>query len=371
MTKSVQARNGIGMEGGSIAIASDRRRWTERLPIARDRPLLGSLTTIAIVALAWAARTIADPLLPPGFPYITFFPAVIVTSFLFGVWLGSASAILCGLLAWYFFIPPPNSFMLTGTTGIALCFYLFVVATDLALVHWMQNANRQLARERERSQSLAMTRELLFRELQHRISNNLQVAAALLSMQKRRLADADARAALEEASGRIALVGRISRRLYDPSGAAQPLLPFLEVLCRDVVEASGRDDVALTMQGDERLLLQPDAAVPTALIVAEAVANAIEHGFARERSGRIIVTVAGDGENGLAVTIDDDGHGLAENFDGNSTTSLGLQIATSLARGHGGGFALERRGGTRATLTLPPHLLGQPSTERLFATSGV
>jgi two-component sensor histidine kinase len=345
------------MKEGSIKPASDWRRWTERLPIARDRPMLGSLAMIAIVALAWAARTIADPLLPPGFPYVTFFPAVIVASFLFGVRLGSVSAILCGLLAWYFFIPPHHSFVLTRATGFALAFYLFVVATDLSLVHWMQTANRQLARERERSESLAVTRELLFRELQHRVSNNLQVAAGLLSMQKRRLADADARAALDEASGRLALVGRISRQLYDPSGSAQPLLPFLSVLCRDVVDASGRDDLTLTMQGDDRLLLQPDAAVPTALVVAEAVANAIEHGFAGERSGRIVVSVKGDEEDGLAVTIDDDGHGLAENFDENQSISLGLQIATSLARGHGGGFALERRGGTRATLTLPPHLL--------------
>lgn len=345
------------MKEGSAKAASDWRRWTEQLPVARDRPVLGSLATLAIVALAWAARYLADPLLPPGFPYVTFFPAVIVTSFLFGVRLGSVSALLCGLLAWYFFIPPHHSFVLRGATAFALCFYLFVVATDLALVHWMQIANRQLARERERSQSLAMTRELLFRELQHRVSNNLQVAAGLLSMQKRRLVDPDARAALDEASGRIALVGRISRQLYDPSGAAQPLLPFLGALCRDVVDASGRDDLSLTMQGDERLLLEPDAAVPTALVVAEAVANAIEHGFAGERSGRIIVTVAGDDESGLTVTIDDDGHGLAEGFEEDQGNSLGLKIATSLARGHGGGFALESKGGTRATLTLPPHLL--------------
>lgn len=160
------------MKERSIKPTSNWRRWTEQLPVARNRPIMGSLATVTIVALAWVVRTIADPLLPPGFPYVTFFPAVIVTSFLFGIRLGSVSAILCGLLAWYFFIPPYHSFVLTRATAFALVFYLFVVATDLALVHWMQTANRQLARERERSQSLAVTRELLFRELQHRVSNN-------------------------------------------------------------------------------------------------------------------------------------------------------------------------------------------------------
>lgn len=150
------------MKERSIKPTSDWRHWTEQLPVARNRPIMGSLATIAIVALAWAARMIADPWLPPGFPYVTFFPAVIVTSFLFGIRLGSVSAILCGLLAWYFFIPPHRSFALTGATSFALVFYLFVVATDFALVHWMQTANRQLARERELSQSLAVTQELLF-----------------------------------------------------------------------------------------------------------------------------------------------------------------------------------------------------------------
>lgn len=86
--------------------------------------------------------------------------------------MSSLSALLSGLLARHFFIPPYQSFTLIGVTGFALCFYRVVVATDLALVHGAQIANRQLARERERSQSLAMTRELLYRELQHRASNN-------------------------------------------------------------------------------------------------------------------------------------------------------------------------------------------------------
>ena len=333
------------------------KRWIEQLPIARDRPVLGSFATLAIVAAAWLLRTIADPLLPSGFPYVTFFPAVIVTSFLFGVRLGIVSAVLCGLLAWYFFIPPAYGFVLTNGAGFALAFYVFVVATDLALVHWMQLANRHLAHERETNRRLADTREMLFRELQHRVSNNLQVAAGLLMMQKRQLSDASAKAALDEAGGRLALIGQISRQIYDPSGAAQPLIPFLDELCRSVVDASGRNDVTLLVSGDYQIRLQPDAAVPTALVVAEAVANAIEHGFARERAGRINVEVARDPAGGLEVMVRDDGHGLPANFQTDASTSLGLRIATTLARGQSGTFHLAAHEGTVATLSLPAHLL--------------
>jgi two-component sensor histidine kinase len=332
-------------------------RWIERLPIARDRPVSGAAVTLIIVAAALAVRMMTDRLLPPGFPYVTFFPAVIVTSFLFGVRLGILSAMLCGLLAWYFFIPPAHSFALTHGTAFALAFYVFVVGTDLALVHWMQVANRQLAQERELSRSLADTRELLFRELQHRVSNNLQVAAGLLSLQKRTLDDPKGKAALDEATRRLALIGRISRQIYDPSGLAQPLLPFLDDLCQGVIDASGRDDLALEVKGDDQLRLHPDAAIPTALVVAEAVANAIEHGFRDGRIGRIAVDVSLRSGGGATVTVQDDGHGLPDGFVQGENTSLGLRIATTLASGQGGRFHLEQRSGALATLTLPSALL--------------
>lgn len=334
------------------------KRWLEQFPLSHAHPAFGIVATIAIVAAAWLLRMMADPLLPSGFPYVTFFPAVIVTSFLFGVRLGGVAAILSGLLAWYFFIPPVGGFTLTHGAGFALAFYVFVVGTDLALVHWMQSANRALARQREMNGRLADTRELLFRELQHRVSNNLQVAASLLMLQKRQLADPDARAALDEAGGRLALIGNISRQLYDPSGAAQPLVPFLTELSRDVIDASGRRDLILEISGDDGLRLQPDAAVPTALIVAEAVANAIEHGFAGGKAGRIVMRIGRGPDGGLDVTIRNDGHALPPGFDLESCTSLGLRIATTLARGQSGGFGLAAHDdATVATLTLPASML--------------
>ncbi len=333
------------------------KRWIESLPLARGRPVLGALATIAVVAAAWLLRLIMDPLLPSGFPYVTFFPAVIVTSFLFGVRLGSVAAIICGLLAWYFFTTPAHSLVLTNGAGFALAFYVFVVATDLALVHWMQSANHQLAIEREVNRNLAETRELLFRELQHRVSNNLQVVASLLIMQKRQLKDAYAKEALDEAAGRLELIGSISRQLYDPSGAAQSLMPFLNKLCRSVLAASGRDDIEFEMSGAEDLRLLPDAAVPTALIVGEAVSNALEHGFPEGSSGGIKVAIIRSISGDLEVSVHNDGHDLPAGFRIEKSNSLGLRIATTLARGQGGSFQLRPDNGTIATLVLPACLI--------------
>jgi two-component sensor histidine kinase len=153
-------------------------RFIDGLPFTRLGWGFGLVATFAVVGVAWLSRIALDNALPPGFPYLTFFPAVILTAFLFGVRLGSLSALLCGLLAWYYFIPPARSFELAGKE-VALGLYLFVVATDLALIHGMQVANRQLRRQREISRELASAEEQMVEALQQQVTERKQAVDAL------------------------------------------------------------------------------------------------------------------------------------------------------------------------------------------------
>lgn len=143
--------------------------WIMRLPLAAQNPFLQLACTLAIFAAAWFLRVATAPILPPGFPYVTFFPAVIITSFLFGVRFGLISALLCGAVAYYYFLTPAYSFSIAGKQ-VALGFYVFVVATDLLLVHGMQVANQQLIKERELNLNLANTKAELVLELEQRVA---------------------------------------------------------------------------------------------------------------------------------------------------------------------------------------------------------
>jgi K+-sensing histidine kinase KdpD len=154
--------------------ANRAMRWTERFPLFGQNPIFGLACTLAIVATAWLFRIAAHTWLPSGYPYITFFPAVIITSFLFGVRLGSLSAVLCGLIAWYYFVGPSETFSTDGVE-VALAFYVFVVATDLLLVHGMQSANQQLIQEREISLGLAQAKAEVVVELERRIAEKIRL----------------------------------------------------------------------------------------------------------------------------------------------------------------------------------------------------
>jgi len=328
-------------------------RFIERLPLVLDRPVYAYILTVFFCGAALLLRFAAEPLLPVGYPFVTFFPAVILSSFLFGVRPGIFAALLCGITSWYVFIPPYGTFSLNPAVAVAMLFYTGVVAVDIALIHFMQRANFNLAVERERNRALADNRELLFHELQHRVSNNLQVVAAMLSLQRRHVDHDVARKALDDASARLALIGRISRALYDPSGAGQDMRAFLNALTSDIVDASGRTDIDMAVTAPDGLRLDPNITVPLALVVAESVSNAIEHGLP-DRGGAIGVTLA-MADGALTLQVIDDGQGVSPDFDIGVGESLGLRIAHTLAAQMGGRFGLAPapQGGTVARLDLP------------------
>ncbi len=330
-----------------------KRRVLEQLPLLQERRGLAYTTALLLSALAWWVRWELDAAFPPGFPYLTFFPAVIVTSFLFGRGPGTLSAFVCGILAWYFFIPPIHTFALTGRTLVALGFYAGVVAVDIGLIHAMQRANQRSSRLATEQRRLAEHTELLFSELQHRVSNNIQMVGAMLSLQQRQVVDPAAQLVLADASTKLQLIGRIQRQLYSTTGEQVPLDVFLRDLMADLSAADSKPGIVHRIDAEPGILLPPDAAIPLALIMAEGIANAMEHGFADHDVGMIVVSLARK-DGAIELCVVDDGAGLPSDFDLSHSKSLGLKVVRSLARQMGAQLSIDKRsaGGTALRLIL-------------------
>ena len=133
-------------------------------------------------ALALYIRFISDPMLPPGFPFLTFFPAVLLTSAFASVRAGVVVAIISGLASRYFFIAPMESLSLNGASAVAMGFYTLVVLTEILLISAVKQSLLRLRAAQRRSADLATSSALMFSELQHRVSNNLATVAALAAL---------------------------------------------------------------------------------------------------------------------------------------------------------------------------------------------
>jgi two-component sensor histidine kinase len=305
--------------------------------VSQSRPAVQATVAIALAGLISAAATGArfalEGTLPPGYPFLTFFPAVIITSFLCGTAAGTLCAVLCGLAAWYWFIPP-SGFALDRQSAFALAFYVFIVAVDIALIHLMTRAMRRLEAEKRVSNALVEQQRTMFEELQHRVANNMAFVASLLNMSHRRLkADPSAAPAiLDEARNRIETMARIHRRLHDPNQVDLPVGAYLNDLCADVIEASGVSGVACDVDVPE-MTLDIRKLTTLSMLVSEIVTNSLKHAFPDGRAGRIRVALRLVDDATAELTIADDGVGLPAHPEGALPGhGLGNRIVEALSR---------------------------------------
>lgn len=295
---------------------------------------------LAAFAAALAVRAVLAPWFPPGFPYVTFFPAVVVTAYV----AGRGPAVFCAALslmaAWAWF-GPPGGFGVNIPTAIGVGFYVFVVAVDIFFIDGMRAALDRLEAERTRSARLAEARDLLAQELHHRVSNNIQVVASLLRLQADAAADPQARRGLAEASQRVDVIAVIQRQLQALEGDAPPFRDLAAQLLSDAAQAAGVS-IDLVVEGGEAAL-SPQQATPVTLVMLECFNNALEHGFGGRGGGRIEVRLDQSGAE-HRLTVADDGAGPPADFDLKRTRSLGLRITKAMAAQIDGRFEIVRDG---------------------------
>ena len=119
-------------------------RIVDILPNLRNNVAFKYTFCVVAFLLALVIRLMLDSYLPPGFPFLTFFPAVILSTLVAGLWPGIVCAVVSGLAALYFFIQPIYSFELNYGGTLALAVYCFVVGIDIGLIHVMTQALEQL-----------------------------------------------------------------------------------------------------------------------------------------------------------------------------------------------------------------------------------
>ncbi|GAA2323482.1 PAS domain-containing sensor histidine kinase [Nonomuraea roseoviolacea subsp. roseoviolacea] len=212
---------------------------------------------------------------------------------------------------------------------------------------------RDVTELRRREREL-MTKDATIREIHHRVKNNLQTVAALLRLQARRLQVPEGREALEEAVRRVGSIAIVHETL---SHAPEEFVDFDDIADR-VIAMAGEVSAAESAVTPRRVgafgVLPSLIATPLAMALTELLQNALQHG--RPRRLQVVVERVGPGDDRLNVTVWDDGQGVPEGFDLDSSTSLGLQIVRTLVEGElSGKLSIGPRegGGTEVMLSIP------------------
>ncbi|MBM0104516.1 ATP-binding protein [Steroidobacter sp. S1-65] len=189
------------------------------------------------------------------------------------------------------------------------------------------------ARENELRDSLAQ-KEILVREIHHRVKNNLQLVMSLLNLHARRIRDPRAEVAFAEARSRINALATLHRRLYESESLQEiDLRWFLDDLCAELRRGGlsrGRN-VELNVEAPSEVI-GPDVAVPLGLLVTEAITNAYKHAFNERDGGHISVRVTRESPASLLLTIRDDGTGFDMAASTQDQSGLGRSLIEAFVR---------------------------------------
>jgi two-component sensor histidine kinase len=281
----------------------------------------------------------------PGLPFLLFFPAVILAGLVFDRGTGIYAALLSGVCAVWFLFEPTRTFAITQAVDLLSLMIFFGVAFFTAfLMEALHVALRRLAQERQDLATanaelahVAEARGTLLSEAVHRARNDLQRLAATLHLQAGAVGGAEARQALQDASGRIMALARINARLdrhRDDGQAVVNSRGFLEGLVQDLREAAvDLRPIALLVQAEDHAVPMARA-VPIGLTVNELAGNALKYAFPGEMEGRVRVVFRRE-EAEFLLVVEDNGIGLDPGT-APQGSGLGTRISRALAGQLGG-----------------------------------
>ena len=238
----------------------------------------------------------------------------------------------------------------------------------LILVHWAGSELRGAAGElqglvcaalniaerketEERLRASLDEKEVLLKEVHHRVKNNLQIISSLLALQARGNGDPEVRRMFEESQGRIRSMALIHEQLYQSGELSRiDFLEYVRRLCSYLIECTGDQDGRVSLRLDVAAVGLPlNLAIPCGMILNELVSNALKHAFPSGRRGTVSIGFESRGDD-YRLSVADDGVGTAA-AEPPKPGSLGLKVVDALVKQIGGAMSVASDRGTKFRIT--------------------
>lgn len=233
------------------------------------------------------------------------------------------------------------------------------IASQLAIAIQQSELYEQLQLElqerrqvEEQLRASLKEKEVLLQEVHHRVKNNIQLVSSLLNLQMDTIADPETLALFSESQQRVDAIALIHERLYRSANLAQiNFAAYIRDLSQEIFQSYRRpaSTIKLTLEVAE-IDLDIDRAIPCGLIINELISNALKYAFPGNRSGEIYIHLSQSPSEQYCLIVRDNGIGIPEEIDLETTTTLGLQLVYGLAGQMGGEIELVRSGGSQFTI---------------------
>lgn len=313
--------------------------------------LIDIVTALFCFGVMATIRIFLQMAVPGAAPFALLYPFAILATFA-SSWRAGFITFYLGLIGAWYLVLPGAGFALANQQDAAR---IIINVVSGALVLFIANSFRSSARRAATERKAKLEeRELLFRELNHRVNNNFAMVASLLQLQASRTQEAGAKAALAGALNRVMSISQAHRNLY-ATGQDMTRIDmsvYLQDLCRNLAEALFLGEIVQLECDAFPASMERDRAVAIGLAVNELVTNAAKHAFTETTGGRIEVSFQPEGP-GWRLMVKDDGKGLPADFH-EKRNGLGRGLVEAFARQAGGTLSISEGAGATFVLDLKP-----------------
>jgi len=199
-------------------------------------------------------------------------------------------------------------------------------------------------------------KEVLLKEVHHRVKNNMQVISSILNLQSSYVTDSYALSLLKESQNRIKTMAYIHESLYqNKTFTSINFSEYISTLTNNILQSYAASIQKVRLELDiQKIILNLDTSIPAGLIINELVTNSIKHAFTQSNEGIIYINLHTK-DNVLFLEVSDNGKGFPKEIDFKNTNSLGLQLVNTLVEQLNGKLELSdnKDGGTSFYINFP------------------
>ena len=237
---------------------------------------------------------------------------------------------------------------------VIIILILFIVLIILNRSRVLRKNNFQLSAQKKIIEQRENEKEVLLKEMHHRVKNNLQLTSSLLNLQARKLTDKDAVQSLKQARDRIHAISLIHQKLYSKDEISKiDLSEYLPELCSAVVQSNTSEQKEINLNYNiVPIFVSVDMAISIGLIINETLINSLKHAFEKTENGNIKITCSVT-ESILFLSITDNGSGIPNLEDHENFGGFGFQLLQAFTKKLSGKITFENYNGTVINIQIP------------------
>ena len=211
-----------------------------------------------------------------------------------------------------------------------LAFVLFLIA--LFVLRKIKKQSKELSEKNIIIENSLKEKELLIKEVHHRVKNNFQIVSSLLELQTKGIEDEKALELANQGKNRVKSMALIHQKLYQNESGLIDFDEYIKLLISELSSMYSSSNKVKTSIDSEDMMFDVDTAIPLGLIINEIITNSYKYAFKNDKENNLSISIHKEINEDYKLVIEDNGPGLADNFDAKKAKSLGLRLVNRLVK---------------------------------------